>query len=241
MILLDTTAAPVIAHRGASGTCPENTLLAFETGLSQGADALELDVRLSADGIPVVIHDADVDRTTDGSGPVAGYTAAELANLNAGSGQWIPRLEEVLAAFPAVPMIVEVKETAASVAVAGTLRRHAAGGRVLVGSFERQALRPFLDEGFSRAASRRETARFWLGARLGWAPWGHGYAAFTVPVRHGKVTVVDESFARWAGRRGKPVHVWTVDDRSEAERLRLLGAQGIITNFPERMQGLSRS
>jgi len=238
VILLDTEAAPVIAHRGASGCCPENTLLAFETGLNQGADALELDVRLSADGIPVVIHDADVARTTNESGPVAGFTARELAQLDAGSGQGIPQLEEVLTTFANAPLIIEVKETAAAVAVADTLQRHGAGNRVLVGSFERQALHPLRNAGFASAASRGETARFWLGARIGWAPKGRGFAAFTVPVRHGRVTVVDAAFAKWAGRRSKPVHVWTVDDRSEAERLRTIGVQGIITNFPERMRDL---
>ncbi|UCG85709.1 MAG: glycerophosphodiester phosphodiesterase [Gemmatimonadota bacterium] len=241
MILLDTTATPVIAHRGASGCCPENTLLAFETGLDQGADALELDVRLSADGIPVVIHDAEVDRTTTGSGPVSGFTAEELARLDAGAGQGVPRLEEVLTALPAVPLIIEVKETMAAPAVASTLELHGVGDRVLVGSFEQQALRPFSRAGFPRAASRQETARFWLGSRIGWAPRGRGFAAFTVPVQQGRVTVVDRSFAKWAGRRGKPVHVWTVDDRSEAERLRMIGVQGIITNFPERMRNLPTS
>ncbi len=68
-----------------------------------------------------------------------------------------------------------------------------------------------------------------------------GYNAFTVPVQHGRVTVVDESFARCAARRGKPVHVWTIDDRSEAERLRTIGVRGIITNFPERMRDLPAS
>jgi glycerophosphoryl diester phosphodiesterase len=215
--------------------------MAFEAGLNQGADALELDVRLSADGIPVVIHDADVARTTNESGPVAGFTAEELAQLDAGSGQSIPRLEEVLIAFATVPMIIEVKETAAAVAVAGALQRHGAGNRVLVGSFERQALHPLRNAGFASAASRGETAGFWLGARVRWAPKGAGYTAFTVPVRHGRVTVVDEPFVTLARRRGKPVHVWTVDDRVEAERLRTIGVQGIITNFPERMRDLPTS
>jgi glycerophosphoryl diester phosphodiesterase len=216
-------------------------MLAFQTGLDQGADALELDVRLSADGVPVVIHDADVDRTTTGSGPVAGFTAEDLAKFDAGEGQWIPRLEEVLTAFATVPLIVEVKEVKAAVAVMEAIRRHAAGDRVLVGSFERRALQPFDRAGLTRSASRRETVWFWLGSRAGWAPWGVDYAAFTVPVRHGRVTVVDETFVRWAARRQKPVHVWTVDRRSEAERLRRIGVQGIITNFPERMRDLPSS
>jgi glycerophosphoryl diester phosphodiesterase len=236
--LVDPDAAPLIAHRGASGQYPENTLLAFEQGVRQGADAVELDVRLSADGVPVVIHDRDLDRTTNRSGPVAQFTAEELARCDAGDSQPIPRLAEVLEVLEAVPLIVELKEAAAAYSVAELLHRKGAEDRVLVGSFERTALRPFGGTAVHCAASRRETALFWLGSRINWAPRGRGYSAFTVPVQHGRVTVVDGSFARCAARRGKPVHVWTVDERAEAERLRALGVRGIITNFPDRMRDL---
>ncbi|HEY7614826.1 MAG TPA: glycerophosphodiester phosphodiesterase family protein, partial [Gemmatimonadales bacterium] len=83
--LLDLTAHPVIAHRGASAEAPENTLPAFEAATKGGADAFELDVRLTADGAPVVIHDATLDRTTDRMGPVRGLTLAELRSVDAGS------------------------------------------------------------------------------------------------------------------------------------------------------------
>jgi glycerophosphoryl diester phosphodiesterase len=241
VILVDSDCAPLVAHRGASGDYPENTLLAFEQGLEQGADAVELDVRLSADGVPVVIHDRDLDRTTDGSGPVGQFTADELERFDAGAEQRIPRLEEVLVVLDTVPLIVELKEAVAAQPVADVLHRHGAEDRVLVGSFDKEALKPFGGTAICCAASRRETAVFWLGSRAGWAPRGPGYSAFTVPVQYGKVTVVDESFARCAARRGKPVHVWTIDDRSEAERLRTIGVRGIITNFPERMRDLPAS
>ena len=241
MILLDPTARPLIAHRGASGTHPENTMLAFEQGLSLGADAIELDVRLTADGVLVVIHDRDLDRTTDGSGPVGSFTAEQLGQFDAGSGERIPSLDSVLARFPSTPLILELKETQVARPVMELLRRHGAAQRVLVGSFEPGALAPFDVPGFYRAASRRETTAFWLGSRLGWAPRGRSYQAFTVPVQHGKVTVVDEPFTRWAMRRAKPVHVWTVDYKTEAQRLRTMGVQGIITNFPERMRELTVS
>ncbi|MCC7360725.1 MAG: hypothetical protein IT317_14685 [Anaerolineales bacterium] len=98
----------VIAHRGASADAPENTLSAFALALEQGADGLELDVTLSADGVPVVIHDDTLDRTTDGRGRVARHTLAELKGLDAGyaarfgskfAGQRLPTLDEVFAAF----------------------------------------------------------------------------------------------------------------------------------------------
>jgi glycerophosphoryl diester phosphodiesterase len=239
MILIDPDARPLIAHRGASGEFPENTLLSFRRGLEQGADALELDVRVSSDGIPVVIHDRDVDRTTDGVGLVAGFTAAALDALDAGSGQRIPTLDRVLSDFPSTPIIIEVKEAAASGPVASVIQHHGATKRVVVGSFERDALRAFDSCQHHRAASRRETAAFWLGSRVGLGIRSRAYRAFTVPVKHGRITVVDRAFARAAALRGKPVHVWTVDERVEAERLRALGVGGIITNFPERMRGLN--
>lgn len=237
MILLDPDARPVIGHRGASGEYPENTLLAFDRALEQGADALELDVRLTADGAPAVIHDATVDRTTDGRGPVAGYTARGLARLDAGAGQRIPELGEVLDRYPGVPIIIELKDRAAGAVVAALVRRHDAASRVLVGSFDHVALRPFTRGFVARAASRRETAVFWAASRLRLA-LGGGYAAFTVPERHGAIQVVDGAFVRAARRRDMPVHVWTVNDPAQAGRLRELGVAGIITNVPARMRAL---
>src|SRR5919204_389354 len=139
--LLDATARPVVAHRGASAGAPENTADAFELAIRHGADALELDVRLSADGVPVVIHDATLDRTTDGQGPVSGRTAAELQRLDAGArftrdggrtfpfrgqGSRIPTLADVLRAFPEVPLLVEIKEVGAQRAVREVLLAHSA-------------------------------------------------------------------------------------------------------------------
>ncbi|MBT3322365.1 MAG: glycerophosphodiester phosphodiesterase [Anaerolineae bacterium] len=85
----------IFAHRGASADAPENTLAAFELALQQGANAIELDVKLSADNVPVVIHDSTVDRTTDGSGAVANLSLSALKELDAGDGQKIPTLDEV--------------------------------------------------------------------------------------------------------------------------------------------------
>jgi glycerophosphoryl diester phosphodiesterase len=241
VILLDPQAKPLIAHRGASGTWPENTLRAFREGLAQGADALELDVRVTRDGMLVVIHDPTVDRTTNGTGVVRELTIPTLRALDAGLGEALPTIDEVLESFPNVPLIVEIKEVAAAGPLALVLRRHAAGNRVLVGAFQRRALGPFKATEVARAASRSETAWAWAASRVGWAPWLASYRAFTVPPRQGRVEVVDERFVDAAARRTRPVHVWTVDDRVEAERLRRLGVGGIITNFPERLRGLPGS
>lgn len=239
MILLDPDARPVIGHRGASGDFPENTMPAFDAALGQGADGLEFDVRLSSDGIPVVIHDATVDRTTDGSGPVGAYTAATLAELDAGNGAGVPTLHEVLGRYTDIPLIIEVKEARAADPVADAIMQHDAAGRVLVGSFLHAALRPFGTPPFARSASRREAIACWLASRVGIAWPRAAVRAFTVPERHGALTVVDGAFMRAARQQGRPVHVWTVDDLASARRLRALGVSGIITNHPAAMQAAS--
>ncbi|HET9465640.1 MAG TPA: glycerophosphodiester phosphodiesterase family protein, partial [Gemmatimonadales bacterium] len=116
--LLDLSARPVIAHRGASGHAPENTLPAFDLAVRQGADAIELDVRLTADGVPVVFHDATIDRTTGHRGPLSAISLAELQEVDAGArftadrghtfpfragGVRVPTLAEVLRGFPEMP------------------------------------------------------------------------------------------------------------------------------------------
>ncbi|MDH3290733.1 MAG: glycerophosphodiester phosphodiesterase family protein [Gemmatimonadota bacterium] len=235
MILLEPTARPVVGHRGAAGDYPENTLLSFDQALKQGADALELDVRLSADGHAVVIHDPTVDRTTDGSGPVRSFTVAQLRALDAGEGQGVPTLEDVLARYPDTPLILEVKEAEVAAVAAAALIRHGAAKRVLVGSFVHAAMRPFR-AGFYRSASRRETALSWLASRMRAQVPGLRVHAFTVPERHGALKVVDAAFVATARRRGRPVHVWTVDDADQARRLRGLGVAGIITNRPSSLR-----
>lgn len=241
MILLDPSARPIIAHRGASGKCPENTVFAFEQGLASGADAFEFDVRMSSDGIPVVIHDATVDRTTNGRGAVRNFSARDLAGLDAGARQGVPTVDTVLETFPEVPLIIELKEPEAAFPLAQVVERHAASARVLVGSFLHTALSRINRTAICRSASRQETAVFWLSSRIRLAPCCRRYDALTVPVRTGRLHIVDGRFVETAYRKSMPVHVWTVDDRAEAEHLRSLGVSGIITNWPERMVGLGRS
>ncbi len=240
MILLDPEARPVIAHRGASGAYPENTLLAFAQGLEHGADAIELDVRVTADGVPIVLHDATLDRTTDRTGMVAGLTLREVRQAVAGAGERVPTLAEVLERFPTTPLLVELKEPGAAPAALAALRDQHAEGRVLLGAFQRAALRHFVGTEFPHSAARIQVGWFWTCARVGLARRA-GFGAFSVPEYWRALHVVDPAFLAAARRLGLPVHVWTVDDPTAAARLRALGVCGIITNFPERMRGLEPS
>ena len=235
MILLDPLARPVIGHRGASGSYPENTLLAFDRAVQLGVDALEMDLHITADGVPVVLHDPSVDRTTDGSGLIADLSAESVADLDAGLGERIPRFADVLEGFPSIPLIVEAKTGAAVDAIASAVLTAGARDRVLAGSFDNGAVRELRRHGLLTIGSRLEAAKVWT---LAWVPGLStrvSAVAFSVPEYSRRTHVVTARFVRAAVRRGCPVHVWTVDDPADAARLWTMGVSGIITNWPERI------
>jgi len=181
--LLDLSARPVIAHRGASGWAPENTMPAFELAARQGADAFELDVRLTRDGVPVVLHDAALDRTTDRSGLLETLTYQELGEVDAGyrftpdrrsfpfraREVRIPMLRQVLRSFPEVPLLLELKEPAAQESVRQVLLEERAVERCVLASEQHEALHLFREPPFATAASGTE-----IGA-LYRAVWFRGY------------------------------------------------------------------
>ncbi|MGQ0702613.1 MAG: glycerophosphodiester phosphodiesterase [Gemmatimonadales bacterium] len=254
-ILLDPDARPVIAHRGASGLAPENTLEALELGLGQGADALEFDVRLAGCGTPVLMHDPTIDRTTGVTGPVGSRSAAGLAACDAGfrfsedgntfpwrgRGVRVPTLAEVLERFPETPVLIELKTVEAALPVRDLLRRFGARDRVVLASFLDQALAPFRDGGFATSASRRGIFRHWLGSRLGFGATGPD-PAYAVPERYrGRIAVPTPAFIRAARKAGRPVHVWTVNEVERARELWDRGVSGIITNYPGLIRQASRS
>ena len=235
MILLDPDARPLIGHRGAAGTHPENTIPAFDAALEQGADAFELDVHASRDGVPVVIHDPTLDRTTEATGPVREKTADELGRLGDGNVGRVPALAEVLDRYADTPMIVEIKERAVTAAVLDVLRELDAVDRVLLGAFEHATLAAARTGEVHLSASTRETTLVGGGARFGVSIAG-AFEGFTVPERRGNLRVVDRKFVKAAFKRGKPVHVWTVDTVEDATRLRSMGVAGIITNWPGKLR-----
>jgi glycerophosphoryl diester phosphodiesterase len=240
----------VFAHRGGSALGPENTLAAFDLGLQSGADGLELDVHLAADGIPVVHHDDTLDRTTSGSGPLAALTAAELARIDAGcrfargdefpfrnQGVGIPSLREVLRRYPDVPITVELKADSAELgeAVAQEVRLAAAVDRVCVAAFDsrsvaaaRRAL-PEVATSASRTEVRRAVIRGFARLPVRRAPYG----GYQVPERNGRVHIVTPRFVRDAHEAGFKVHVWTVDEEQDMRRLLAWGVDGLISDRPD--------
>lgn len=245
---LDT--ALVYAHRGGSALRPENTVVAFDHGLSHGADGLEFDVRLSSDGVVMVHHDETLDRTTSGTGPLASHTAAALEHLDAGQhfvdleGQpWrgrgcrIPRLDTVLARYPGIPLVVELKGTDPELArrTVAVVRAAGALGRVCLAGFSDAVLQAAraADAGVVSSAAREEIRWFLYRSWLGVAPSHTAYRAFQVPERAGALRVVSPRFVRAACRAGLPVAVWTVDEPADMERLLTWGVRGLISDRPD--------
>jgi glycerophosphoryl diester phosphodiesterase len=233
------------AHRGASGHAPQNTIAAFTLAADMGADGIELDVRLSADGEAMVIHNQSVDDTTDGTGPVHRKTVAELKALDAGSwfdarfaGERVPTLAE---AFDAVGerlwINVEVKVQPGhhpleqEAKVVHLIEDRDLVERVIVSSFSPRSLRRVYTMNrhiplgllYARPLSSLSCLfRRWLG----------------VPYRalHPHFSQVDVRRVGEAHRRGQWVNVWTVDAADDMRRMRDLGVDGIITNYPDRLR-----
>ena len=250
--LLDLSARPIIAHRGASGSAPENTMPAFQRALQEGADAFELDVRLTADGVPVVLHDPLLDRTTDQPGRLIDTSHLDLQKFDAGArftpdrgrsypfrgrGIRVPELAEVIRAFPEVPLIVEIKEVAAQAAVRDVVVEAGAAARCVLAAEHHGALELFRNAAFSVAASAAEIGSLYRAVLLGRVPSSVEYRLLSVPRRYRGLPVPTRPFVAAARRLECPVHVWTVNQPAVARRLWDAGVCGIITNFPGLMHG----
>ena len=227
----------VFAHRGGCALGPENTIVAFDRGLAAGADGLELDVHLSADGVVVVHHDETLDRTTNGSGRVAAHTTAELARLDAGEGAGVPTLREVLCRYRDVPIIIELKVDAAVMgeAVAREIAEAGAVDRVCVGGFGGRgvaAARAALP-GLATSASHMEVRWALYRSWVGWPPRHVPYGGFQVPETAQGHRVVSPRFLRCMHAAGLKVQVWTVDEEADMRRLLAWGVDGLVTNRPD--------
>ncbi|HSM09433.1 MAG TPA: glycerophosphodiester phosphodiesterase family protein [Gemmatimonadota bacterium] len=221
----------VIAHRGAAAEAPENSLEALDLGMELGADAIELDVRRTADGALLVIHDPTLDRTTDASGRIADYTRAELADVRLPNGAPIPELGDVLRRFEGVEITVDVKESEAAADVVALVR---ALGRVehTILYVEQGTDTPaFRDYEGRRATSTEQATRLALEA-----DWVASAAPREVPeVVHTPlewrgVPIVTQAFVGRVKKAGRSVQAWTIDDAETAVRLANWGIDGIITN-----------
>lgn len=241
----------VLAHAGGKHLRPDNTLLAFDHAVGLGADVIETDLQLTADGVPVLNHDSTVDARTDGSGRVDEHTLDELKALDAayhwsppggnghpyrGEGLEIPTLDEALAAHPDCRWNVELKGTVDDVEpFCRVVRDRGMTEQVLAASFT-----PILADvrdacpGVATSAHRNEVVRFLVASRLGLeATYDAPARAFQVPRRTSGVRVLTEGFVEAAHDRAMDVHAWTINERAALRRLADLGADGLITDRPD--------
>lgn len=230
--LLDLSARPVIAHRGASAEAPENTLEALRLAATQGCDAFEVDVRLTRDGVPVLLHDPSLERTSGRPGMVRALTLGELQAAD----PRIPTLAQVLREFPAMPILIEIKAPESQHAVARLLEAEGATDRCVVASFRAWALAAFRKPPFLVGASRPDILLHMVLTRLRLPTWAPRCRCFAVPDFRSGYEIPLPRFVAEARAHGRPVHVWTVDDPERAQTLWGRGVSGIITNRPALMR-----
>ncbi len=260
---LDLPIPIAVGHRGCAGELPENTLASFERGLADGAVILETDLHLTRDGIPVLIHDDDVDRVTEGSGPVRDFDLAALQKLDAGHrfspdggrthpergrGHRIPTLEEALAAFPGARFNLELKQD-----LPGLLERTVeivveAGREALsLVTAEKdptmQRLRAFVKSRGARVAlgaSVGDVVGFVRSALSGEAPETRP-AALQIPAEFAGQPLVRPALVDHAHRFGVQIHVWTINEPEQMEHLLDLGVDALISDFPARVVAVADS
>jgi glycerophosphoryl diester phosphodiesterase len=222
-----------VAHRGGAAEQPENTMAAFAAAVALGYRYVETDVHATADGELLTFHDHTLDRVTDMTGEIGGLPFAAVRAARIGN-EPIPRLEDVLGAWPTIRVHIDAKHLAAAAPLVAVVERAGAQDRVCIGSFSDRTV---------HALRRLSAGRIctWMGraeilslrlASLG-VPTPRSAAGCTqVPVRQGRLPLLDARFVATARRRGVGVHAWTINDRAEMERLLDLGVDAILSDRP---------
>jgi len=222
-----------LAHRGGASDKPENTLAAFQRAVELGYRYVETDAHATADGVLLAFHDHVLDRVTDRTGVIADLPWSEVKNARV-DGEAIPLLEDLLGTWPELRVNIDPKHDAAVEPLVAALERTKAFERVCVAAFSDRRLTRFrrLTGGQvctslgPASITRLRLASF--GARTGRFAGG----CVQCPTHIGRRVLVDKRFVDTAHRRGLPVHIWTIDERTQMERLLDLGVDGIMTDRP---------
>lgn len=222
-----------IGHRGAAGYEPENTLLSFQKAIDLGVDIIELDVYVCKTGELVVIHDDRLERTTNGQGYILEKTLEELKLLDAGKGQKIPTLAEVLNLIDKkVQINIELKGKGTAEPVAELVKNFILSNNwqeetFLVSSFDHHELRKF-----KKILPNIKIGALITGIPLDYAKFGQELNAWSVNLC---AEFVNKEFVDDAHKRGLKVYVWTVNNLEDIERMKFLNVDGIYSNFPDRI------
>lgn len=233
----------IIAHRGAKGLAPENTLAAFRLGMDQGCEGIELDVHLSADGEIMVCHDFTLDRTTDGTGLIREKTASEIRSYDAGAwfgeayrGEFVPTLGEVFDLVPESIMInVEVKHSYDGLMdekLVEFLRQRNRFERVVVSSFDHKCVRRI-----KRMEPRVKIGLLYQSNLLDPVAYARSFDVDVYSL-HPYFRLLDREDVQKAVDSGLNVYPYTANDENDLLELTAFGVSGIITDYPGRLRDL---
>jgi len=221
----------IVAHRGASAYEPENTLRSVKRALEMGVDMVEVDVHASRDGHIVVIHDAKLDRTTSGKGYVKDLTLKELRNLDAGLGEKIPTLEEVLELIKGkAQLVIEIKVLGTEEKVLRIVKEGGLENGVLITSFYHPTVKrvkeldPKIKTGIIISSRPVKPAQLVLNAKS--------------DVLFPRYVYVDQEMVREVHKQKLAIYPWTIDDPDEMRPLIKMGVDGIVTNKPDVLKNL---
>lgn len=245
----------VIAHQGGEGIRPSNTMLAFDHAAALGADVLDADMHITADGVLVLMHDETVDRTTDGTGAIRALTVAQIQALNAahdfstdGGATFsfraqrarVPTLKELFSAHPDKRFGIEIKQSPPEIALpfCALIRKHSLQDKVLVSSFRQENM-----DAFRRAcpevatsATQNEATVFVILSMLRLEDvLSPAYQSLQVPERNSGIDVLTPRLIAAARNRNLLVQPWTINSEADLRRVVALGVDGINTDFPDRL------
>lgn len=252
-----------IAHRGGKGLTPEETMVAFDTAIESGADVLEYDTHITKDGHLVAIHNCTVDRTTDGSGHVNEMTLAEIQTLDAGyhwedengqtpyrgKGLYIPTVEEILRTYPNHRHLIELKDTNQPELYEDVIQElwrviqsTEMQENVMVGSFTHAINERFeeVSNGQIPIGGGEEAIRSFVTMHV---PFLNGLAnsefdALQIPVAQEGFDLTQRNILKGASKRNKVVYYWTINDEETMRKLVEIGADGIMTDYPDVLQSV---
>ena len=246
-----------ISHRGASKEAPENTIPAIEIAVQKyKVDRVEVDIRLTKDRVPVIFHDTALERITNAKGLISTCRLEELKKVDAGfwfdpagkgefsfrkKGVTVPTLEEILTQFPDTRFCLEIKEKKSDALppILEVIARVKRSGALILGSFHGEivrALRDALPPGAETFLSKDETMRAYLIFRMGLKKFSNcGARVASIPVREGKIPLDDARWVEFLHQNSLKVFYWTVNEKQEMEELIRRGADGIMSDYPERL------
>jgi len=243
----------VLGHRGAAGHAPENTIVSFRKALELGADMIESDVHATRDGVPVLMHDPHVERTTEGRGLVSSFLLKDLLALDAGytfgpeggdfpfrdQGIRVPTLEQALSEFPDARFNLELKQSSPSLAAEVVRLVASAHERVLLTASEGPAIQAIRTEVARQdvhpalGAGVPDVLAFIESAQQGSEP-PPDVMALQIPTEFAGRPLITEPLLAHAHAHGIAVHAWTINDPEEMRELLSLGVDGLVSDFPER-------